>query len=125
MKIKLQDVIEIFTLIGNKIHFVNQTKRRVYTTSNNAENQTYQEDIMCKFYNIPDYDSYLESSTLNERPIALKSLCFLLNFINDHNSKLTKIHMPTRITKSEHLHLANHSLNQLNIVDTSFQKVPQ
>ena len=71
---------------------------------------------MCKFYNIPDYDSYLKSSTLNERPIALKSLCFLLNFINDHNAKLTqKIHLPTFDNNSGHLHLANHSLNQLNI----------
>ena len=30
--------------------------------------------------------------------------------------------MPTFDNKSEHLHLANHSLNQLNIVDTSFSK---
>ena len=110
----------------SKIHFVNQTEEGEFTEQAlNAENQTYQEDIMCKFFNIPDYESYIESSTLNERPIALKSLCFLLNFINDHNSKLTqKIHMPTFDNKSEHLHLANHSLNQLNIVDTSFSKGP-
>ena len=121
---KLQDVIKFSGINCNKIHYINQGKEGEFTQQAlNAENQTYQEDIMCKFYNIPDYDSYLESSTLIQRPIALKSLCFLLNFINEHNSKLTqKIHMPVFDNKSEHLHLANHSLNQLNIVDTSFSK---
>ena len=125
-KNKLQDIIKFSGINCSKIHFVNQTEDGEFSEQAlNAENQTYQEDIMCKFFNIPDYESYLESSTLNERPIALKSLCFLLNFINDHNSKLTqKIHMPTFDNKSEHLHLANHSLNQLNIVDTVFSKGP-
>ena len=125
-KNKLQDVIKFSGITCSKIHFINQTEDGEFSQQAlNAENQTYQEDIMCKFFDIPDYHSYLESSTLNERPIALKSLCFLLNFINDHNSKLTqKIHMPTFDNKSEHLHLANHSLNQLNIVDTVFSKGP-
>ena len=123
---KLQDVLKFSGINCAKIHFVNQTEEGEFTQQAlNAENQTYQEDIMCKFYNIPDYNSYIESSTLNERPIALKSLCFLLNFINEHNSKLTqKIHLPTFDNKNEHLHLANHSLNQLNIVDTTFSKGP-
>ena len=121
---KSQDVLKFSGINCGKIHFVNQTEEGEFTQEAiNAENQTYQEDIMCKFYNIPDYDSYMKSSTLNERPIALKSLCFLLNFINEHNSKLTqKIHFPTFDNKNEHLHLANHSLNQLNIVDTNFSK---
>ena len=125
-KNKLQDVIKFSGITCGKIHYVNQSEEGEFTEQAlNAENQTYQEDIMCKFYNIPDYDSYLKSSTLNERPIALKSLCFLLNFINDHNAKLTqKIHLPTFDNNSGHLHLANHSLNQLNIVDTSFSKGP-
>ena len=123
---KLQDVLKFSGINCGKIHFVNQTEEGEFTQQAlNAENQTYQEDIMFKFYNIPDYDSYIESSTLNERPIALKSLCFLLNFINEHNSKLTQnIHLPTFDNKNEHLHLANHSLNQLNIVDTVFSKGP-
>ena len=123
---KLQDILKFSGINCRKIHFVNQAKEGEFTLQAlNAENQTYQEDIMCKFYDIPDYDSYLESSTLNERPIALKSLCFLLNFINDHNTKLTqKIHLPTFDNKIGHLHLANHSLNQLNIVDTAFSKGP-
>uniref|UniRef100_A0A6C0KDJ5 DNA mismatch repair proteins mutS family domain-containing protein n=1 Tax=viral metagenome TaxID=1070528 RepID=A0A6C0KDJ5_9ZZZZ len=123
---KLQDILKFSGINCRKIHFVNQAKEGEFTLQAlNAENQTYQEDIMCKFYDIPDYDSYLESSTLNERPIALKSLCFLLNFINDHNAKLTqKIHLPTFDNKIGHLHLANHSLNQLNIVDTAFSKGP-
>ena len=123
---KLQDVIKFSGINCSKIHYVNQSKQGEFTEQAlNAENQTYQEDIICKFYNIPDYDSYLKSSTLNERPIALKSLCFLLNFINDHNTKLTqKIHLPTFDNNSGHLHLANHSLNQLNIVDTTFSKGP-
>ena len=37
---------------------------------------------------------------------------------------LHKIHLPTFDNNSGHLHLANHSLNQLNIVDTSFSKGP-
>jgi len=123
---KLKDVLKFSGINCNKIHFINQNEDSELTQQAlNAENQTYQEDIMCKFFNIPDYESYLESSTLIERPIALKSLCFLLTFINDHNSKLTqKIHLPKFDNKNEHLHLANHSLNQLNIVDTVFSKGP-
>ena len=125
-KNKLNEIIKFSGINCNKIHFINQHEDCEFTQQAiNAENQTYQEEIMCKFFNIPDYDSYLQSSTLGERPIALKSLCFLLNFINDHNSKLTdKIHMPTFDNRVGHLHLANHSLNQLNIVDTHLSKGP-
>ena len=84
-------LLQNFLVLLAVTYYVNQSEEGEFTEQAlNAENQTYQEDIMCKFYNIPDYDSYLKSSTLNERPIALKSLCFLLNFINTITQNLRK-----------------------------------
>ena len=92
--------------------------------ANNCDNQTFQKEIIMKFYeDIKDYESYIESSQLCENPFALKSLCFLLDFIWKHNANLTnKLQRPRFDNINNKLLLANHSLRQLNIVNIGGNK---
>ncbi len=65
----------------------------------------------------------MESSQLSQNPFALKSLCFLLDFIWKHNANLTnKLQSPRFDNVGHRLLLANHSLRQLNIVNIGNNK---
>ena len=82
----------------------------------NCEKQTYQKEILNKFYNIEDFDVFVHN--FNEYNIATQSFCFLLDFVYQHNPNLVnKIAEPVFDNCSDRLILANHSLKQLNIVD--------
>ena len=82
----------------------------------NCEKQTYQREILNKFYKIDDFDVFFQN--FNENNIACQSFCFLLDFVYQHNPHLTnKISEPIFENCTDRLILANHSLKQLNIVD--------
>jgi DNA mismatch repair protein MutS len=82
----------------------------------NCEKQTYQREILNKFYKINDYDVFFQN--FNENNIACQSFCFLLDFVYQHNPYLVnKISEPIFENCSDRLILANHSLKQLNIID--------
>ena len=56
-------------------------------------------------------------------PIACQSFCYLLDFIEKHNSNLIKnIDVPLFENFSQRLTLANHTLQQLNIIDDGMIK---
>lgn len=83
----------------------------------NCEKQTYQMEIVSKYFkeldmqNAPQFAHY---------PIGTQSYCYLLDFIYYHNPDLTKkIQMPSFENCTEHLVLGNHSLKQLNIINSS------
>lgn len=117
---KIKDIIQFADLDTKSIHIIdeNDNTNDNSVKANNCNNQTFQKEIIMKFYeNIADYESYMESSLLNENPFALKSLCFLLDFIWLHNANLTnKLQKPTFDNVTNRLLLGNHSLRQLNIV---------
>jgi len=82
----------------------------------NCEKQTYQREILNKFYKIDDFDVFFQN--FNENNIACQSFCFLLDFVYQHNPHLVnKISEPIFENCSDRLILANHSLKQLNIID--------
>jgi DNA mismatch repair protein MutS len=115
----INDIIQYADLDTKSIHIINQNNNDEHSIqANNCDNQTYQKEIILKFYeDINDFDSYMESSQLSQNPFALKSLCFLLDFIWQHNANLTnKLQRPKFDNISNRLLLANHSLRQLNIV---------
>ena len=118
---KIYDIVQFSGLQTKSIHIINENETK--ETSKQAikcDEQIYQKEIIKKFYNdINDYDAYIESSTLNDNPVALKSFCFLLNFIFQHNPNLThKLNKPQFDNVTNRLVLGNHSLRQLNIVNT-------
>ena len=119
-KKKIKDIIQFADLDTKSVHIINQTESNDNSKqANNCDNQTFQKEIIMKFYeDIKDYESYMESSQLSQNPFALKSLCFLLEFIWKHNANLTnKLQKPKFDNIKNRLVLANHSLRQLNIVN--------
>ena len=82
----------------------------------NCEKQTYQIELLNKFYKVPDINSFM--GIFNDNVYATQSFCYLLDFIYQHNPNLIyKIAEPILENDSKKLILANHSLKQLNIID--------
>jgi len=99
--------------LSSKDHFLSLQAQK-------CEKQTYQKEILQKFYTPADWDFFYANGHFAEAPIATQSFCFLLDFIHSHNPELVrKIHEPFVDNIHERLHLANHSLKQLNIISTS------
>jgi len=83
----------------------------------NCEKQTYQCEIIKKYFNVEEID---QDINLSQYPIGTQSYCYLLDFIYQHNPDLTrKIQMPRFENCTERLVLGNHSLKQLNIISSS------
>ena len=78
----------------------------------NCEKQTYIDKIILNTFTEVDQEIYACE-------IARQSLCYLLDFINEHNPDLIKnINPPVLIRDEVYLSLENHSLSQLNILDS-------
>jgi hypothetical protein len=50
---------------------------------NNCEKQTYQKELLNKFYKIHDFDVFFQNFYNNT--IATQSFCFLLDYVYQHN----------------------------------------
>ena len=117
---KIENIVQFASLQTKSIHIINCNDQNGHgKLARQCEEQTYQKKILTDFYNnIPDYDAFLESSQLILYPTACKSLCFLLDFIFQHNPNLThKLHLPDFDNITNRLFCGNHSLVQLNIVN--------
>ena len=122
---KIEDIIQFASLYSTKTYKINLNKKEteLQNEANQFEKQTYQEKILNKFYKIKDYGGFMEITNLANYYIGCKSFCFLLNFIYCHNPSLVyNIHKPVFENSSNKLILANHSLHQLNIVETHQDK---
>ena len=85
----------------------------------NCENQIYQNETIRKFYPHLTQEQFLY--TLFEKTIAFQSLCFLLNYVSQHNPSLTTLLREPEIEKQDSLILANHSLKQLNFLEGEYK----
>lgn len=82
-----------------------------------CEKQQVQYEILLQCYPSYDIDVLIEECGFRENYIAWNAVTFLIDFIYEHNKKLLeKIKFPEKEFSSSHLHLANHSLKQLNII---------
>jgi len=89
--------------------------------TNNCQKQTYQREIVKRFY--PQLDFVFFQKQFYENPLSAQAFCFLLDFIYQHNpSLLNRISPPIFENCSNRLILANHSLKQLNIIDDNTHK---
>jgi len=80
-----------------------------------CEYQTYQDELMARYYGQLD----VLKENLFQVTIAFQSLCFLLHFVEQHNPRLIqKLKEPILENTNHRLILANHSLKQLNILET-------
>lgn len=81
----------------------------------NCEKQVYQEQIINSVFGA---DSLSVCEEYTRFPTATKSLCFLLNFIKEHNPALIrKVVAPEFTSEGTQVLLANHALKQLNMID--------
>jgi len=87
----------------------------------NCEKQIYQREVLSRFYpGVNSNDMYMHK--FSEYIFATQSFCYLLDFIHQHNTTLTKqISLPVFDNVGENLLLENSSLIQLNILDDGKQ----
>ena len=108
---EIADIIQYTGLSSKKSHIFNTSDTKV----KNAEKQTYQREILCKFFSTNIGESLFYGSM--EYTFAVQSYVFLLNFVYEHNaSLLNKIQEPLIENNTHRMTLANHSLKQLNII---------
>ena len=129
-KKEVEDIVNYTNIQSQSIHYVslslnndiNNNKKDSINQlrAKNCEKQLYQKELLEKFYTINDYPSFIQPFC--ETIIALQSLCYLLDFIYQHNPNLIyKIKEPSLESLGDRLILANHSLKQLNIIDDQFK----
>jgi DNA mismatch repair protein MutS len=117
------DIINYVNIRANSIHLLNTSQNdgissetQMMKRVKNCEKQTYQKEILNKFFKINDFEVFFHNFYNN--PIATQSFCYLLDFVYQHNPYLLhKIGEPIFDNFSDRLVLANHSLKQLNIID--------
>uniref|UniRef100_A0A6C0EQ10 DNA mismatch repair proteins mutS family domain-containing protein n=1 Tax=viral metagenome TaxID=1070528 RepID=A0A6C0EQ10_9ZZZZ len=118
---EVDDVINYANIRCKSIHRFNilldsELQSQFIKRAKNCEKQSYQKEILNRFYNVNYYDTYIQN--FYENNIATQGLCFLLDFVYQHNPHLVnRIAEPVFENCSDRLILANHSLKQLNIID--------
>ena len=115
----INDIVSYINLKSKSLHIVslldNNTNKNIIR-ANNCEKQTYQTELLNKFYKINDINSFM--SLFYENVYATQAFCYLLDFVYQHNPYLIKrIAEPFLENTSKKLKLANHTLKQLNIID--------
>jgi DNA mismatch repair protein MutS len=116
----LDDIVSYTNIRSKSIHYVslltdpaaNKNTFRAF----NCEKQTYQCQLLSRFYKFNDITAFL--TIFNNNAWSTQSFCYLLDFIYQHNPNLVyRIAEPIIEDKSNRLILANHSLKQLNIIE--------
>lgn len=106
------DIINYIKIESMKVHKLYETDKRV----KNAMKQTYKNELIERFF--PYNISQSLTKCIYEFPIGMQSYVYLLNFVYEHNPNLVnKLQEPIMENKTERMVLANHSLQQLNIID--------
>lgn len=119
----IEDIIHFANIraCANPIHLVDTQSSAqshpFYVQAKNCQKQTYRKEMLGKFFSFHVCNSIFQSYSAYE--FAIQSFTFLLNFMHEHNPHLThKITEPEFENKSDRMVLANHTLEQLNIVDS-------
>jgi len=100
----------------HKIHINDTIQSEKMKRVKNCEKQTYQKDILSRFYKFDDYNIFIQN--FYENNIATQAFCYLLDFVYQHNPHLVnKVCEPIFENCSTRLSLANHTLKQLNIIN--------
>jgi len=107
---QIMDFANIQCPLVHKLNFLTDPK------CINCQKQIYQPEILNKFFFKKEIKTSLNQ--YYDYVYATQSLCFLLEFVHQHNPFLTKqIEEPTWENTSHYMKLANHSLKQLNILE--------
>ena len=114
----LSDIVSYANIRSKSIHYVSllASENKNTLRALNCEKQTYQCQLLSRFYKFNDITAFL--TIFNNNAWSTQSFCYLLDWIYQHNPNLVyRIAEPIIEDKSNRLILANHSLKQLNIID--------
>ncbi len=107
----ISQIISYIGLSTPNIHTYNCTTN---DKTKNCMKQNYQHELISSYFGPDTYNIY----DFRKDSISTQSFCFLLNFIHEHNNNLVKkISLPLINNVSTNVLLANHTLQQLNILD--------
>ena len=113
---EIDDIVSYANIKSKSLHIINLNDHKNVQRASNCEKQTYQVELLNKFYKINDINAFM--GIFNDNVYATQSFCYLLDFIYQHNPNLIyKIYEPVLENDSKKLILANHSLKQLNIIE--------
>ena len=88
-----------------------------FIQAKNAEKQTYRKEVLGKFFSFHVCNAIFQNYSAYE--FAVQAYTFLLHFVYEHNPNLTsKIEEPEFENRSDRMVLANHTLEQLNMIDS-------
>jgi len=117
------EVVQFSGMRKESVRFIDLDAGNLELTkkAKNAEKQCFQLDTLRSFYpNVPNIETMFFEYHGNA--YAFQAFTFLVNYIYSHNPNLaSKIQLPENILCPSRLILANHSLKQLNILNTSEQ----
>lgn len=117
--VEINDIVSYINLKSKSLHIVSLSEGKTnknIVRANNCEKQTYQQELLGRFYRINDMNSFM--SIFYDNVYATQAFCYLLDFVYQHNPYLIKsIGEPVLENTNKKLILANHSLKQLNIID--------
>lgn len=109
-------VLEYLKLKNTVIHKINILNNK---KTENCEKQTYQEEILKKYYTFNDFSVFIKN--FDTKIIATQSYCYLLDFINSHNNYLLKnLNLPIFECYGTRVYLSNYAYNQLNFIETEY-----
>uniref|UniRef100_A0A6C0BUK2 DNA mismatch repair proteins mutS family domain-containing protein n=1 Tax=viral metagenome TaxID=1070528 RepID=A0A6C0BUK2_9ZZZZ len=107
---EVNKVIQYSNINTNTIHIIDEND----SICKKCCEQVYQYET---FFNYFKTKIYISDSNIMEKTTALQSITFLLDFIYKHNPSLTRnINYPSFENNNTNLILANHTLQQLNII---------
>lgn len=123
----INDIINYVNIKSKAVHFIdlledtNSSPNKNTLRALNCEKQTYQSQLLSCFYKFNDLTAFMQPFL--DKVFATQSFCYLLDFIYQHNPNLVyKISEPTIESDDKKLILANHTLKQLNIIDSDQYK---
>lgn len=84
------------------------------------EKQIVQQQLLEQWYAVGEYHSFEASTMLMNYPFGTTSFVHLLSFLQEHNARIVHhLELPRINTPEDTMMLANHSLEQLNILTST------
>ena len=115
----IQSVLQYLNLKQKKLTVFHEKDPLYGKQISRCESQRFQKEILTQYY--PQLNKDLMMDSFFEKIIAFQALCFLLDYVSQHNPGLTHKLTEPKLDQLDHtLILANHSLKQLNIIDTDY-----
>ena len=107
----IKTIVQYTGIQTNSVHLIDSNDKSNDKITRCTQ-EKYLKEVLTMFYK---EDTYSVCREFQEHILATQSFCFLLNFIQEHNSNLiNKISLPTFNNTSNRVILPNHTLLQLN-----------